>query len=86
MSLLVACGDILDVDIIGDDFVINIVDKAIFDVVNKNENLSLLDSIFKSLNYDYKLVVNKKDKQEDLIQKDIDLLTKLVGSKLKIKG
>lgn len=86
MSLLVACGDILDVDIIGDDFVINIVDKAIFDVVNKNENLNLLDSIFKSLNYDYKLVVNKKDKQEDLIQKDIDLLTKLVGSKLKIKG
>ena len=86
MSLLVACGDILDVDIIGNDFVINIVDKAIFDVVNKNENLSLLDNIFKSLNYDYKLVVNKKDKQEDLIQKDIELLTKLVGSKLKIKG
>ena len=86
MSLLVACGDILAVDIIGNDFVINIVDKAIFDVVNKNENLSLLDNIFKSLNYDYKLVVNKKDKQEDLIQKDIELLTKLVGSKLKIKG
>lgn len=85
MSLLVACGDIVDVDINNQEYIINITDKAIYDVINKNENLSILQNIFKSLGYNYKLVINKKDRVEDLIQKDIELLTKLVGNKLKIK-
>ena len=39
MSLLVACGDIVDVDIIEENFVINIDDNSIYEIVNKEDNL-----------------------------------------------
>lgn len=86
MSLLVACGDIVDVDIIEENFVINIDDNSIYEIVNKEDNLKILKNIFESLGHQYNIVLNKKEKQQDLVQKDIEYLKKLVGDKLKIKG
>lgn len=86
MSLLVACGDIVDVDIIEENFVINIDDNSIYEIVHKEENLKTLKNIFESLGHQYNIVLNKKEKQHDLVQKDIEYLKKLVGDKLKIKG
>lgn len=80
----ITCGNILDVDLIRNDFIIKTTENYIFEIINNNKRQ--LKDCFESLGYNYEILVRKLVTKNEKVNQDIEKLKRLVGDYLKIKG
>lgn len=80
----ITCGNILDVDLIRNDFIIKTTENYIFEIINNNKRQ--LQDCFESLGYNYEILVQKLVTKNEKVNQDIEKLKRLVGDYLKIKG
>lgn len=83
IMLHMACGDIVDVEIKEDQFVINTDELLLYDILTDEKNKTLLKQALTQQALKLDIVINRIFKQSELIQQDIDKLKNL-GINLKI--
>lgn len=83
VALYVACGDITDVELEGDNLIVNIQDNMI--AILLSEGRREIERAISWQGVNVKLVLNFKEIQKTKQEQDIQRLTELFGSELKIK-
>ena len=79
----ITCGNILDVDLIKNDFIIRTTESYIFETITNSKKQ--LKDCFESLGYNYEILVQKLVTKNEKVNEDIEKLKRLVGDYLKIK-
>ncbi|MDD4815581.1 MAG: hypothetical protein PHQ62_00370 [Clostridia bacterium] len=77
IALQIACGDILDVSIIGNNFVINTQEQLIFELLMQNENQKIIKKALEWQGFLGNLEINRLLKAEDIIKSDLERLRQI---------
>ncbi|MCK9575622.1 MAG: DNA polymerase III subunit gamma/tau [Clostridia bacterium] len=85
IALHMACGDITNVEISAQDFIIYVYDDYVWAVLSKQNNINSLSEVFKELGFEYNIKIVKKDKQEDNAKQILERLTQKIGDILKVE-
>ena len=84
-ALHVACGDIKNVEIVGEDLIISTDQEYLLSIITKPENIDYVKNALKFLNFNLKPVFQLNDKPNQLVEADIQVLKENFGEYLKIK-
>lgn len=84
IALHVACGDITDVALDGNNFIINIEDGMMQNLLNEGKRE--IESALRWQGLDLNVILNIKVIEKSLVEQDIEKLKSLFGEKLVIKG
>ena len=85
VALHIACGEITDVDIKDDTFIIRTAEDYLYELVEIEDNKEILKSAFASVGVT-NFKVEKKDKIYNRAGLDIAILKEVVGDLLEIEG
>lgn len=83
ITLYMACGDIVDVEIKNNQLIINTDELLLYDILTEAKNIDLIKESINWLGLKLEIVVNRIFKQSELIEQDIEKLKNL-GINLKI--
>ena len=81
VALHIACGDITDVEKVGDKFVVNTAEEFLYELLKSEENYKDLKQAFSSFGINNFEIV-KKEKILTKSQQDINILKDIFGNKL----
>lgn len=84
ISLQIACGDIIDVDIKDDDFVVNINNEFLYKIISSNGAKEKIINALRWQGFTGKLIINRILTKKDIQEKDFENLKNL-GIKFEIK-
>lgn len=84
IALHVACGDITDVAISGNDFIINIDDGMMLNLMR--EGRREIESALRWQGFELNVVINTKNIIKSPCEQDVEKLQKIFGEVLTIKG
>lgn len=84
IALHVACGDITDVALDGNNFIINIEDGMMQNLLNEGKRE--IESALRWQGLDLNVILNIKVIEKSPVEQDIEKLKNLFGEKLVIKG
>lgn len=84
IALHVACGDITDVALDGNNFIINIEDGMMQNLLNEGKRE--IESALRWQGLDLNVILNIKVIEKSPVEQDIEKLKSLFGEKLVIKG
>lgn len=84
-ALHVACGDIKNVQIVGDELIVSTDQEYLLSIITKPENIENIKTALKYLNFNLKPVFNLEDKENQLVEADIQILKETFDEYLKIK-
>ena len=84
ISLQIACGDILDVSVLGNNFVINTKEQLIYELLMQNKNQEIIKKALEWQGFCGNIIVNRLLKNEDLVKADLEKL-KLLGIEIKLE-
>lgn len=76
ISLQVACGDIVDVEIKDNSFIVRTEESLMFEVLTNEKNKKIIEEALNWQGYDGNLVIEKKQSKNDIIQSDLEKLKK----------
>lgn len=74
IALQIACGDIIDVDIQNNTFIINTEEQIMYNVLTNETNKKLLQQALNWQGFNGDIVINKIDSKQDIINRDIEKL------------
>lgn len=83
ITLHMACGDIVDVEIKENQLIINTDELLLYDILIQEKNKSLLEQAISWQGLKLDIIINRILRQSELVQQDIDKLKNL-GINLKI--
>lgn len=84
VALHIACGDITDVEKVGDKFVVNTTEEFLYELLKSEENYKDLKQAFANFGINSFEIV-KKEKILTKSQQDINILKDIFGNKLIIE-
>jgi predicted transcriptional regulator len=79
-----ACGDIVDVELNDNKFIINTKEALLYDILTDKNNIELIKQALKWQGYNVELVINRILKPKELMDQDIKKLKDL-GLNIQIK-
>ena len=85
ITLQIACGDIVNVEIVGRNFVINTEDQMVYNTITAPHNLQALKDAFKWLELDFEIIVNRHLRKDEEQARDFEKL-KFLGIEFKKEG
>ena len=85
ITLQIACGDIVNVELVGKNFVINTEDQMVYNTITAPQNLQALKDAFKWLELDFEIIVNRLLRKDEQQAKDFEKL-KILGIEFKKEG
>lgn len=77
IALQIACGEILDVKLVGDKFFINTNEQYMFDLLTEEKNKGIIQNALIWQGINCEIVVNRILKKEEIQEKDFEKLKKL---------
>lgn len=84
-ALHVACGDIKNVEIIGQDLVVSTDQEYLLSIITKTENMEQIKNALSFLKFNLNPVFKLEDKANQLVESDTKILKETFGEYLKIK-
>ena len=85
ITLQIACGDIVDVEIVGKNFVINTEEQMVYNTITAPHNIQALKDAFKWLELDFEIIVNRLLRKDEEQAKDFEKL-KILGIEFRKEG
>ncbi|MDD2445902.1 MAG: hypothetical protein PHX09_03735 [Clostridia bacterium] len=84
LSLYMACGDIVDVELSDNKFIINTEEALLYDILADKNNCNLIRQALMWQGCDAEPIINRILKQKELMEQDIKKLKEL-GLNIKIE-